>query len=52
MLLASLALALIAFLCFIAYVGTAQTVWLVALFLAAGVGLVLFLWDWKNKNSS
>lgn len=49
MLIAALVLALVAFLALVFYVVTAQTVALVALFVAAGLGIICFLVDWIRK---
>ncbi|QNE90449.1 zinc-binding dehydrogenase [Corynebacterium incognita] len=50
MLLGAIVFALVAFLAFVAFVGTAKVIWLYVLFGSAIVGLVLFVLDWKEKH--
>lgn len=50
MLVAALVLAFAAFVAFVIYIDTAATAALVLVFVAAGVGLVLFIADWWRKS--
>lgn len=50
MLIAALVLALVAFIAFVNYILSAATWSLIVVFIAAGLGLVLFAIDWYKKS--